>query len=184
MAIEEAIKFIERHITSPFHLIYEEVYEHGLKILKQFYDSNNKLNENDLATSIVLNNILNNKADIEEIQEMFGNNVAMIVFNTNDDVDDHKLRGYEKIFKDYDFIFIKLIIRVARIYVTIDNLDSNKFKKYINDHSELRRKLLNKADKNIMVLMDYESDLIKYGRNIFAGKPARSYKYKNLIMNA
>ncbi len=179
---EEAIKFVGKHISDP---IYKEIYEYGLKVFEQFYSSNsNGLSERDLAVSIVLHNILNNGVSIEEIQEIFGDDVATVVFNTNDDADDHRLRGYEKHFKVHDLIFIKLIVRAARIHTAINNLDNHKFKKYINEYNELRRKLLKEVDDSIMVLMDYESDLIKYGRNTFAGKPARNYKYENLIINA
>ena len=162
---------------------YGNICDYGLKVLKEFYSKKyNKLPEDVLSASVMLFDILNYGALIEDIEEQFGNGVAQTVFNITDREDDFKLDGYEKLFMTYDYIFIKLIIRIARIFNAITNLDGDKFKSYIDDYNELRRKLL--SHPNIMVLMDYESDLIKYGRNIFAGKPANSYKYENLILDA
>lgn len=184
LGVAQATKFVDGHVKRIYG--YNKISVYALKIFERFYDpKRNGFSEKNLAMAIVLHDILNQKVGIEEIERVFNSDVALVVFNTNDEDEDYKLKGYERVFKAYDFIFVKLIVRIARIYMSISDTERNKFRDYIDEYNELRRKLLKEvSDNNIMVLMDYESHLIKYGRNVFTGKPINNFKCGKLIIDA
>lgn len=179
--LKDCKEFSGKYIKDKSH---KNVYEYGLKILDKFYISPMSICKTVHAMGIVLHDVLNHGCPTKDMRKDFGDLVVMLAFNISEHEEDKKLEGYEKNFDSYDSIFSKLIIRISKIHNVIEALDSDKFKEYIAEHNGLRRKLLKGVHSRIMVLMDYESDLIKYGRNVFSGKPAASYKYENLIIDA
>lgn len=159
-----------------------EIVDYGLKVLDKLYSPKMHVySKESMAVSIVLHDVLISGADIEEIQEKFGDDAANIIFNITDQPEDTKISAYERLFKGHAFLFVKLIIRIAHIHDVIHKGDGDKFKDYIHEYNELRRKILKEVD-DLMVLMDYESELIKYGRHYLSGRQAKEYNYSLLIV--
>ena len=64
-----------------------------------------------------------------------------------------------------------LAYRAKNIRYTIINCDDKAFRKYVSDHSELRRKIRTLFGSKSLSMMDYETRIIKHGRDVMAGKP-------------
>lgn len=162
---------------------YTDVYEYALKVLEKMYDGDiNGTPLNVLSVGVIFHNITEYHK-IEEIEESFGGDVAMLVFNISENPDDtNTMMGYDRIMKALDFLFVKLAIRMGKIHKAITDGDGDTFKSFISQYNEIRRKVL-KNNPDILPMMDYEADLIKYGRNYFSGKAVTNYQYEHLIMD-
>ena len=156
----------------------------AIKMINKFFKKQkHDISLSEMCESVIFYDILN-YVRIEDLESKFGTKVAQLVFNITDFEDDQKVKNlypYEKLFKSYDDLFAKLIIRNAIIHVAISDLDLNKFTFHIKQYNELRRKVM-KSTPDLTFLMDYEAELIKYGRNYLSGKSANAYKYENLIL--
>jgi len=180
--VNKAVQFVKHNVNDTQ---YHKTYEYGMKIFNKFYDPNkNGTKKESLVAGIVLYDVLNKGISLEEIHKLFNDDTIFIIQHISEYPNYHILKGYEGLFKGYDIIFEKLIIREAKIHFAIEDLNSTEFRKYIDGYNELRRKLHKEADPDMMNFMDYESDLIKYGRNVFSGKPAANYKYEKLVVDA
>jgi hypothetical protein len=156
---------------------YVNIVNYGTKLIKTFHDvEKNGISLDTTITCMNIWNVLNIGVNIEIIEQTYGGEVAHIMHNVNREIDNNMLSAY-------DLIFIKLIIRLSCIHQAINNVDSVTVKNYIDQYSDLRRKILRCSDSDILQLMDYEADLIRYARNVFSGKAAGKYVYKNLILD-
>lgn len=181
--IDKAIEFINPIFEGDAS--YWECAHWGIKILDKFYDNNNiGMSKKDIAYGIMLHDILNHGVTIEQIEDKFGGEVAMLLHNISGRKSDNGLEQYERLFKAHDYIFTKLIIRLSRIHNAINELNNKDFSLFISEHNDLRRKLHSRVDPDIMKLMDYEVNLIKYGRNMLSGKPTMKRIYENLVVDA
>ena len=180
ISLDLAKTIVEKSIPSDQLDEYARTYEFALKVVDQLYDKElNGLSYSTLAIGTVLFDVLKH-TKIEYIEKNFGGDVTMLIFNVSDDEDNAlPIAKYERLFQAHDFLFIKLAIRMSDIWNCIADGESDQFKNYINEYNELRRKIL-KNCPDMLIFMDFEADLIKYGRNVLSGKPASNYKYTHL----
>lgn len=108
------------------------------------------------------------------------NNRAKQIYESIKSINSYK--QYSGIWSDEEALFIRLITRLGQIHESIENRDSAKFLSFIKDHGQLRRKL-SSINKRFMSLMGYESELLKYGKYVFSGKPVHNYKHLSDILN-
>jgi hypothetical protein len=148
-------------------------------MINKFFGDNNELTKKELHAIAALSTLPQELVDIEEIAAQFGHEVAKNFMALQGQPE--STQYYEKSFDNYDHIFLKLIIRNSKYFVAIRNNDGDKFKSFIDMYVELRRKVM-KSAKLHTEIMNYEAELIKFGRNSLAGKPIDKQKYQSLIL--
>lgn len=182
--LEVAKLFVEAKIKDKKLIEYhKKIWGFATKILTKFYKkSKNNASLKELLSTVIFYEILD-YVKTEDLEAKFGSKITQLVFNVTNFEDDDKIKNlyqYEKLFSSYDGLFVKLVLRNAIIHVAIQSLDEAKFAFHIKQYNELRRKVM-KSSADLLFLLDYEADLIKYGRNYMSGRSAGSYKYENLI---
>lgn len=118
--------------------------------------------ESDILVSCILHDIIEDTSiKYKDIEIVFGQTIAEIVYNVTDELgrdrNESKLKTYVKIRSCPKSTAVKLCDRLSNVRYSIDNNDFKSLNRYRNEHTAFRQMLYNDLNldlKNIWIELD------------------------------